>query len=138
MNDAFDLARFVAAQDAHGTYAQALREIRAGDKRSHWMWFVIPQIAGLGRSSTAQRYAISGLDEAKAYLDHPVLGPRLAECVQAIPAKDPAAVFGSLDAMKLHSSLTLFARAGGGAVFADALARLFDGREDAGTLGLLG
>ena len=137
MNDSSDLSRFVDAQNAHGTYEQALKEIRAGDKRSHWMWFVFPQIAGLGRSSTAQHYAISGLDEAKAYLAHPVLGPRLAECVQAIPAKAPASVFGSLDTMKLHSSLTLFTRAGGGDVFTDALIRLFGGREDAGTVGLL-
>ncbi len=110
----FDLQRFVDAQDDGGTYHAALVELRAGRKRSHWMWFVFPQLAGLGASPMAQRYAISGLDEARAYLAHPVLGPRLLECAWALTAlggTDAVAVFGSTDAMKLRSSMTLFAAA---------------------------
>src|SRR5919112_680248 len=96
------------------TYRQALAELRAGRKRSHWMWFVFPQVAGLGRSATAQHYAISGLAEARAYLAHPVLGPRLVECAEALaslPGRDAAAVLGPVDAQKLRSSMTLFAHA---------------------------
>jgi uncharacterized protein (DUF1810 family) len=114
MSDPFDLDRFVDAQDAGGTFDQALAELRAGRKTSHWMWFVFPQVAGLGRSPTAQHFAISGLDEAAAYLAHPVLGPRLVESAQALldqPARDPVAVLGPIDAQKLRSSMTLFARA---------------------------
>ncbi|WP_076070169.1 DUF1810 domain-containing protein [Sphingomonas montana] len=130
------LDRFVAAQD--GVYDRALGEIRAGAKTSHWMWFVFPQIAGLGHSAMARTYAIASLDEARAYLDHPVLGARLRACVAAIPAGSAEAMFGSVDAMKLRSSLTLFAEAGGaGEPFAAALARLFGGADDA-TLRLLG
>ncbi len=112
MNDPHDLQRFVDAQ-AH-TYDQALAELRAGQKRTHWMWFVFPQIAGLGRSGMAQRFAIHGLAEAKAYLSHPLLGRRLVEAAKALTAldtEDPVEVFGSVDAMKLHSSMTLFAQA---------------------------
>ena len=137
-----DLERFVAAQDAGGTYDQALRELRAGRKRSHWMWFVFPQVAGLGRSPTAQHYALSGLGEARAYLAHAVLGPRLRESAQALTgleASDPVAVLGPVDAMKLRSSMTLFALAGPDeAVFRAVLDRFFDGVEDAATRDRLG
>ena len=111
-DDPYELHRFVDAQT--DTYAQALSELRAGRKTSHWMWFVFPQVAGLGRSATAQRFAVSGLDEARAYLAHPVLGPRLVECAEALtslPGRDAAAVLGPVDAQKLRSSMTLFAAA---------------------------
>jgi uncharacterized protein (DUF1810 family) len=133
--DPFGLERFVEAQQ--GSYAQALAEVRRGAKTSHWMWYVFPQIAGLGHSAMAQRYAISGLDEARAYLAHPVLGARLREIVealQALPATSAERVFGSIDAVKLRSCLTLFAHAGGGALFAGALSRWFDGAEDEATV----
>src|SRR3954470_7083528 len=103
-----DLSRFVDAQ-AGGVYEQALAELRAGHKRGHWIWFVFPQIAGLGSSSAARHYAISGLEEARAYLAHPVLGPRLVAAARALlglPGSDPAAVLGSVDALKLRSSMT--------------------------------
>ena len=137
MTDPFDLERFVRAQDG-GVYDQALRELRAGDKRGHWMWFVLPQIAGLGRSPMAQRYAVSGLEEARAYVAHPVLGPRLVECAQALlelSGRDPVRVLGSTDAMKLRSSMTLFeAAAPDERVFAEVLERYFGGvRDDATT-----
>jgi uncharacterized protein (DUF1810 family) len=114
VSDPFDLDRFVTAQDRDETYAAALAELRAGHKRSHWMWFVFPQIAGLGRSGTAQKFAIADLDAARAYLGHPVLGPRLRECAEALtalPGTDPVQVLGPVDAMKLRSSMTLFAHA---------------------------
>ncbi len=140
-----DLTRFVTAQDQGGTYATALAELRSGRKRSHWMWFVLPQLAGLGRSATAQHYGIAGLAEARDYLDHPVLGPRLVECAQALlalPGDDPVAVLGSVDALKLRSSMTLFARAAADDVqragFTGVLERYFDGGEDAETLRRLG
>src|SRR6478609_10952008 len=113
-DDAFDLDRFVRAQNSAGTYAAALGELRAGAKRGHWMWFVLPQVAGLGHSETARLYAVSGLPEARAYLRHPVLGPRLRECAEALAAlgtTDAAEVLGSVDATKLRSSMTLFERA---------------------------
>ena len=132
-----DLERFVQAQDG-GTYEQALAELRAGAKRSHWMWFVFPQVAGLGRSPTAQHYAISGLDEARAYLAHPVLGPRLVECARALADLDgrsPERVLGPVDAMKLRSSMTLFdAAAPDEPVFAAVLDRYFRGERDEATL----
>ena len=109
-----DLERFVRAQDEHGTYTQALAELRAGRKTSHWMWFVFPQVAGLGRSATAQAYAIADLAEAQAYLAHPVLGPRLVECAEMVAEhrdKSAEQIFGGIDAMKLRSSMTLFAAA---------------------------
>jgi uncharacterized protein (DUF1810 family) len=112
--DPYNLGRFVAAQDAAGTYERAVAELRAGRKQSHWMWFIFPQIAGLGRSPTAQQYAISSLEEARAYLRHPVLGPRLAECTSILagtPGRSAEQIFGGLDALKLRSSLTLFLRA---------------------------
>lgn len=133
-SDPHDLRRFVEAQAATPGF---LDELRAGRKTSHWMWFVFPQIAGLGRSAMAAKYAIASLDEARAYLAHPVLGPRLHACVAAINAfddRDAEAIFGSVDAMKLHSSLTLFARAApGDPAFVEALRRYFDGRPDAAT-----
>jgi uncharacterized protein (DUF1810 family) len=109
-----DLERFVTAQDDGGTYRQAVAELRNGRKTSHWMWFIFPQIAGLGRSATAQAYAISDLAEAQAYLAHPVLGPRLLECAQIVASHQGLTaqqIFGSIDAMKLRSSMTLFAYA---------------------------
>jgi uncharacterized protein (DUF1810 family) len=138
-----DLDRFVTAQDERGTYGTALAELRGGRKRSHWMWFVFPQVAGLGHSPTAQYYAISGLDEARAYLAHPVLGARLVECAQALTALrtgDPVAVLGGVDAQKLRSSMTLFAHAAGpddtsaGAAFRAVLDQYFDGQQDPETL----
>ncbi len=131
-----DLERFIDAQaDSHD---RALTEIRNGRKRTHWMWFIFPQIAGLGHSAMAQRFAIRSLDEARAYLAHPVLGQRLRECVaalQALPTSDPVAVFGPVDAMKLQSSLTLFGEADPGQrMFGEALARWFKGDKDRETL----
>jgi uncharacterized protein (DUF1810 family) len=135
------LERFVSAQDAGGTYEQALAELRQGRKTSHWMWFVFPQVAGLGRSPTAQFYALSGLAEAQAYVAHPVLGPRLRECATALtelPGSDPAAVLGPVDALKLRSSMTLFAEADPAEpVYAAVLDRYFAGAPDESTLQLL-
>ena len=137
MSDPFDLGRFVDAQDAGGTYARALAELRAGRKTSHWMWFVFPQIAGLGRSATARAFALSSLADAEAYLAHPVLGRRLLECartVAGLPFTDAEAVFGATDAMKLRSSMTLFARAAPKEpVFGQVLDRFFGGRTDPAT-----
>jgi uncharacterized protein (DUF1810 family) len=126
-----DLQRFVQAQDEHDTYGQAVAELRRGRKYSHWMWFVFPQIAGLGRSPMAQAYAIADLDEARAYLAHPVLGPRLVECAQLVAAHQGVTaeqIFGGIDAMKLRSAMTLFARADPDQpVFAEVLGKYFDG-----------
>ena len=137
MDDPIELQRFVAAQDDGGTYEAALRELRAGAKRGHWMWFVFPQVAGLGRSATAQRYAVSGLAEARAYLAHPVLGPRLLQAARVLTGLDgtsAVAVFGSVDAQKLRSSMTLFARAvPDEPVFREVLDQWFGGAEDEGT-----
>jgi uncharacterized protein (DUF1810 family) len=136
-----DLVRFVDAQDSGGTYASALAELRRGRKTSHWMWFVLPQISGLGQSPTAVHYGVRGLDEARAYLAHPVLGPRLLECADtlaALPTTDPVAVLGSIDAVKLRSSMTLFAHAAEDeatrARFRAVLDHFFDGEEDPATL----
>ena len=133
-----DLERFVRAQDDGGTYQAAVAELRSGRKRSHWMWFVFPQVAGLGSSPMAQQFALSGMDEARAYLAHPVLGPRLVEAARALtglPGDDPVAVLGPVDALKLRSSMTLFAHAAGGEpVFADVLAQYYGGAEDPATL----
>jgi uncharacterized protein (DUF1810 family) len=134
----FDLQRFVSAQDE--AYDRALAEIRAGSKRSHWMWFVFPQLKGLGSSPAAQRYAISGRDEATAYLAHPVLGPRLVECATELVKHDKPAseIFGYPDDLKLCSSMTLFARvADDPAVFTQVIER-FCGDPDRRTLELLG
>jgi uncharacterized protein (DUF1810 family) len=138
---ASDLTRFVTAQADGGTYGTALSELRAGRKRSHWMWFVFPQVAGLGRSSTAQHYAIADLDEARDYLEHTVLGPRLVECAETLatlPGDDAEAVLGGTDAMKLRSSMTLFAHAATDdeqrAAFRAVLDKYFDGQDDPETV----
>jgi uncharacterized protein (DUF1810 family) len=137
VSDPFSLSRFEAAQDESGIYERAVLELRAGRKRSHWMWFVFPQLRGLGRSPMAQRYAISSLAEARAYLEHPVLGGRLIECARILAesrqhsAQD---VLGVTDATKLRSSMTLFARiCPEDSVFHVVLARYFDGQPDVNT-----
>ncbi len=141
MDDPFDLDRFVEAQDAGATYEHALDELRRGQKTSHWMWFVFPQIAGLGQSPMSRRYAIASLDEARAYLRHPVLGPRLLECervVAAASASSAEAIFGGIDAVKLHSCTTLFLRAAlNEPVFQQVLDRYYNGEPDAATDRLL-
>ncbi|WP_346958171.1 DUF1810 domain-containing protein [uncultured Arthrobacter sp.] len=141
MDDPFNLARFAEAQDAAGTYQRALSELRAGAKQSHWMWFVFPQIAGLGLSPTSRKYAISSLDEARAYLEHPLLGPRLRECARAVLAvenRSADTIFGGIDARKLQSSSTLFLRAAPGEpVFREILDKYFDGLPDEATDRLL-
>ncbi len=134
----FDLDRFVAAQDEGGTWERALAELRGGRKASHWMWFVFPQIEGLGRSPTARAYAIASLAEARAYLEHPLLGPRLragADALLGLEGDDAVAVMGPIDAVKLRSSMTLFARAGPGeARFPSVLRKYYGGEEDEATL----
>ena len=136
MPETASLSRFVEAQTA--TYDGALAELRRGRKASHWMWFIFPQIAGLGRSPTARLYAIADLAEARAYLAHPVLGPRLVEAVEtinALPGRDAGAVFGAPDDVKLRSSLTLFRAADPDEpAFQDALDKYFDGEPDPLTL----
>jgi uncharacterized protein (DUF1810 family) len=136
----------VAAQDAGGTYRRAVAELRAGRKVSHWMWFGFPQITGLGRSATAQEFAISSLGEARAYLRHPVLGPRLADSTRIlteVAGRRAEQIFGHLDAQKLRSSMTLFLRASAAdpeasAGFAQVLSQYFDGQPDPATDRLLG
>jgi uncharacterized protein (DUF1810 family) len=134
--DAFDLRRFVDAQDR--VYPTVLEELRSGRKRSHWIWFVFPQLQGLGHSPMAIRYGITSLAEAKAYLDHEVLGPRLRECtrvVAGIRGSSADEIFGWPDSLKVRSSMTLFARAtGDNADFRAVLDRLYDGVEDALTV----
>jgi uncharacterized protein (DUF1810 family) len=134
--DPFALQRFVSAQAAVIDRVRA--ELGAGRKQSHWMWFVFPQIAGLGRSATAIHYAITSLDEARAYFEHPVLGARLRDCTQlvlAVETKGVHAIFGSPDDLKFHSSMTLFATAAPDErLFADALEKYFAGRPDTATL----
>jgi len=140
MTDPWNLERFIDAQDEFDTWKGALAEIRSGRKVSHWMWFVFPQLAALGRSSTAKFYGLSGIDEAKAYLSHPELGPRLIECIEAALALDvkPELVFGSIDAMKLCSCATLFSQATSDVpAFATLIEKLFDGVPDEETLALL-
>jgi uncharacterized protein (DUF1810 family) len=142
MNDPYDLDRFVAAQDHGGTYEAAVAELRAGCKRSHWMWFVFPQIAGLGRSPISERYAISSLAEAKAYLAHPVLGARLIECAEVLTHlqhHNAQEIFGRIDAIKLCSSMTLFAQAANppNPHFRGVLDTYFAGRPDEATERLL-
>jgi uncharacterized protein (DUF1810 family) len=135
--DPFDLQRFVAAQDAGGTYDRATAELRRGRKASHWMWFVFPQVAGLGYSPASRTYAITGLAEARAYLAHPVLGPRLTECAAILAGqhgRTAEQIFGEVDALKLCSSMTLFARAAPGEpVFRQVLDQYFGGVPDAAT-----
>ncbi|CAO3383125.1 DUF1810 domain-containing protein [Azospirillum argentinense] len=139
--DPFDLHRFVNAQDP--VFATVLEELKDGRKRSHWMWFVFPQLRGLGRSATATFYGIASLDEARAYLAHPTLGPRLEEATRAVLAiqgRTLSAIFGSPDDRKFHSSMTLFALAAEETAtpYREALTRHVDGRMDGGTLALLG
>ena len=137
--DPHDLGRFVDAQA--GDYEQALAEIRSGRKRSHWMWYIFPQIDGLGFSSMSRRYSIKSLDEARVYLDHPVLGPRLVECGKAVlgmEGRSAYEIFGAPDDMKLRSSATLFASVTpADSVFARLLDKYFDGKRDGKKLGLL-
>jgi len=136
----FDLERFVEAQE--GVYEGALRELRAGRKTGHWIWFIFPQLVGLGRSEMSRIYGIASADEARAYLDHPVLGPRLRACASAVLATHGATaeqIFGSLDAMKVRSSMTLFHRAAPDErLFAEMLDRFYDGMTDKATDTLLG
>jgi len=135
--DQYDLRRFVAAQDAGSTYERATAELRGGRKTSHWMWFIFPQIAGLGYSPASQAYAITSLAEARAYLAHPVLGARLIECaaiLARVPGRSAEQIFGEVDAMKLCSSITLFMHAAPGEpVFRQVLDQYFDGVPDAAT-----
>lgn len=139
-NDPHDLSRFVQAQARD--YDQALSEIRAGRKRSHWMWYAFPQFAGLGTSSTSQRYAIKSIAEAAAYLKHPVLGPRLVECCEAVMGVDGRSAYdicGSPDDMKLRSCATLFACVSDpDTLFTDLLDKYFEGMHDRRTLRLMG
>jgi uncharacterized protein (DUF1810 family) len=139
MTDPHDLNRFVDAQD--GIIERALEEIRAGSKQSHWMWFIFPQLAGLGRSSTAQLYGIKSRAEAEAYLAHPLLGARLRQCVEALlpwaGRCSAEQIFGSIDALKLRSSLTLFDHIDPDALFGEALTGFFAGKPDERTLALL-
>jgi len=136
MDTDFNLQRFVDAQQ--GIYEQALAELRAGHKRSHWMWFIFPQVQGLGSSETARRYAIKNSDEAAAYLAHPILGPRLRACAAAVAAFDDRGadeIFDYPDNLKFHSSMTLFADvAPDEAVFQSCLDQFFDGQPDQATL----
>jgi uncharacterized protein (DUF1810 family) len=151
-NDLWRLDRFVAAQDHGGTYQRAVTELRGGAKVSHWMWFVFPQVAGLGMSAMSREFAISSVDEARAYLAHPLLGPRLRECARIVAdteGRTADQIFGYVDAVKLRSSMTLFAAADepgepggagapGGAEFREVLAKYFDGMPDEATLARLG
>lgn len=137
--DHYDLHRFVEAQAAN--YDDALTELRAGRKCTHWSWYVLPQIRGLGSSPMSLRYAISGLAEARAYLDHPILGARLRECIAAMNAHaglDAATILGGIDSQKFHSCLTLFAQvAEQDSPFHNALATFFSGAEDPATMTIL-
>jgi uncharacterized protein (DUF1810 family) len=139
--DAYNLERFVRAQDEGGAYQRAAAELRAGRKTGHWIWFIFPQIAGLGFSAMSQRYAISGLPEARAYLSHPVLGPRLTECARIAAGTEGGTaedIFGGIDAVKLRSSMTLFAAAAPDEpVFGEVLAKYFGAAPDEATLARL-
>ena len=139
--DPFDLARFVSAQDEGGTYQSALAELRHGNKTGHWMWFVFPQIDGLGFSPTSRYFGVKSLAEAHAYLAHPTLGPRLRECAEVVDGLATTSaheVFGSIDAVKLRSSMTLFLRADPAEpVFQRVLDHYFDGAPDSATDRLL-
>jgi uncharacterized protein (DUF1810 family) len=147
-SDPWRLERFVAAQDRGGTYRSAVAELRAGAKASHWMWFVFPQVAGLGLSAMSREFAISSAGEARAYLAHPVLGPRLRECARIVADTEGSSamrIFGPVDAVKLRSSMTLFAAAGAGedgdadedVVFREVLGKYFGGVPDEATLARL-
>jgi len=139
-SDPFDLDRFLSAHKS--VYEQVLKELRAGRKTSHWMWFVFPQLAGLGQSANSRRYALRGRDEARAYLAHPQLGTRLKQCLRLVlasGAQDIDEIFGPPDDLKFRSCLTLFAAvAPAEALFSEALERFFAGVPDARTLELLG
>lgn len=137
--DPFRLQRFVDAQVT--LYPRVLHELRTGEKRTHWMWFVFPQIAGLGHSAMAREYAISSRAEAEAYLAHPLLGARLRECtrlVNGVEERSVGQIFGAPDDLKFHSSMTLFAEVDPAGEFADALAKYFGGDKDQATLDRLG
>jgi uncharacterized protein (DUF1810 family) len=140
-DDPDGLGRFVEAQDAGGSYERAVTELRQGTKRSHWMWFVFPQIAGLGRSATAQRYALASLEEARAYGEHALLGTRLLECagvLMNLADRTAPEIFGPLDSVKLRSSMTLFMRAiPEEPIFGQVLERYFEGLPDTVTDRLL-
>lgn len=142
MNDSVNLERFIKAQQNFGTYQTALSEIKNGHKETHWMWYIFPQMLGLGISSTSQYYAIHSLEEARAFLNDPYLGNNLAEISQALlglESNNAYSIFGSPDDLKLRSSMTLFAVAAGeDSVFAKVLDKFFDGKYDAMTLKLLG
>ena len=136
--DPHNLARFVEAQAPD--YDRALRELRSGKKESHWMWYIFPQFEGLGHSSTSRRYSIKSVAEARAYLSHPVLGPRLRECaavVHGIAGRSALEIFGSPDDLKLHSSVTLFAQLSNDVVFPALLEKYFENQADSVTLRLL-
>lgn len=139
MADVYNLHRFLDAQE--GVYDTVLNELRAGRKSSHWIWFIFPQIAGLGRSGTAQQFSIASLDEAKAYLQHPTLGPRLRECTQLVldvNGRSAEEIFGYPDYLKFRSCMTLFLTAGtDNTIFNDALLKYFDGKPDQLTLDIL-
>ena len=141
MDDPYRLERFVQAQDTGGTFQRAVAELRAGRKVTHWMWFVFPQVEGLGLSAMSQRYAISGLAEARAYLQHPVLGTRLVECATVLAGTDgksAAEILGPVVAMKLRSSMTLFAAAAQDQpAFGAVLTKYFGGSPDEATLARL-
>jgi uncharacterized protein (DUF1810 family) len=139
VTDSHNLQRFVDAQE--GVFDTALAELRAGSKQSHWMWFIFPQLAGLGRSPTAQYYGIASLEEAQAYLNHPILGPRLRQALEAILSwtgrRTPEQILGSIDALKLRSSLTLFDTIERHDLFERALSSFYGGKSDGRTLALL-
>jgi uncharacterized protein (DUF1810 family) len=138
MTDPYQLKRFVDAQDSDGIYGQAVSELRAGRKVSHWIWFVFPQIAGLGHSAISRNYAISSLAEAQAYLQHPVLGPRLTACARilmGIDGKSATEILGAIDAMKLRSSMTLFMKAARDEpIFQNVLDKYYNGSPDPETI----
>ena len=138
MGDPYNLERFVTAQNTGNTYDHAVEELRRGRKTSHWMWFVFPQLVGLGQSQMSRTYGIASLEEARAYLQHPLLGPRLRECATLVadsPARTAAEIFGGVDTQKLSSSMTLFLRADPREpVFQRVLDRYFHGRLDPATL----
>jgi uncharacterized protein (DUF1810 family) len=139
VSDPYNLQHFVDAQE--GTFDRALAELRTGSKQSHWMWFVFPQLASLGRSPTAQFYGIGSIDEARAYLAHPLLGARLRQCVETLlPWADRRTadqILGSVDALKLRSSLTLFDQVETGSLFARGIDAFYGGKQDERTLALL-
>ncbi len=141
MDDPYDLERFVIAQNDNGTFERALSELRQGHKKCHWMWFIFPQFKGLGQSSESRYFAIASIDEARAYVAHALLGPRLLKCAEAISSDDsPTAeeIFGGIDVKKLRSSLTLFMHAvPDEPIFAQLLQKHFSGIADSATEGLI-